>query len=139
MTGDLIINNKDAWGTWGVRMGDNFIDTIDAPADMKDYIENESRAKNGKQILIGSSKVASRQLTLTFTITGDSQDDYRSKKNAFINELQGGSVEIKIPVLNNDVYKLVYKGKKISYALSLNKRFSKFAATFEEPDPTDRS
>lgn len=120
-------------------MGDNFIDTIDAPAEMKDYIENESRAKNGKQILIGSSKVASRQLTLTFTITGDSQDDYRSKKNAFINELQGGSVEIKIPVLNNDVYKLVYKGKKISYALSLNKRFSKFAATFEEPDPTDRS
>ena len=90
MTGDLIINNKDAWGTWGVRMGDNFIDTIDAPAEMKDYIENESRAKNGKQILIGSSKVASRQLTLTFTITGDSQDDYRSKKNAFINELQGG-------------------------------------------------
>ena len=25
MTGDLFINGKDAWSTWGVRMGDGFL------------------------------------------------------------------------------------------------------------------
>ena len=26
MLGDLYINNQDAWGKWGVAMGDGFID-----------------------------------------------------------------------------------------------------------------
>ena len=47
MTGDLFINGKDAFSTWGVRMGDGFLDAIDGFNQMKDYIENEStRAKS---------------------------------------------------------------------------------------------
>lgn len=48
MTGDLIINGKDAFITWGVRMGDGFLDAIDGFNEMKDYIENESRIEHGK-------------------------------------------------------------------------------------------
>lgn len=47
MTADLIINGKDALETWGVRMGDGFIDTIDGFNEMKDYIEDESRMEHG--------------------------------------------------------------------------------------------
>ena len=36
MTGDLFINGKDAWSTWGVRMGDSFLDAIDGFNQMKD-------------------------------------------------------------------------------------------------------
>lgn len=38
MTGDLIINGKDAFITWGVRMGDGFLDAIDGFNEMKDCI-----------------------------------------------------------------------------------------------------
>ena len=50
MEGDLLINNKDAWTTWGVNMGAGFLDIIDAPLQMKEYIENESRMEHGKHI-----------------------------------------------------------------------------------------
>ena len=29
MTGELYINEKDAWTTWGVNMGEGFLDAID--------------------------------------------------------------------------------------------------------------
>ena len=38
MTGELFINEKDAWTTWGVNMGEDFIDAIDAILPMKEYI-----------------------------------------------------------------------------------------------------
>lgn len=39
---DLLINEKDAFATWGVRMGEGFLDVIGASAPMKDFIENKS-------------------------------------------------------------------------------------------------
>ena len=43
MTGDLYINNKDAYTTWGVNMGDGFLDALDGFLPMKDYIENDKK------------------------------------------------------------------------------------------------
>ena len=42
MSGGLIINDRDALTTWGVRMGDGFLDAIDGFNEMKDYIEDEA-------------------------------------------------------------------------------------------------
>ena len=50
MKGELYINGNDAWTTWGVNMGDGFLDAIDAPLPMKDYIENSSRTEHGKRV-----------------------------------------------------------------------------------------
>lgn len=138
MTGDLLINGKDAWDTWGVRMGTGFIDSIDAPAPMKDYIKNESRLEHGKRIITDNAKMDSREFTLSFTIEGKSESDYRTKKKAFFSELEKGRITIKVASLGNEVYRLVYLGKGISYGLSLNRRFSRFSAKFEEPNPTER-
>lgn len=139
MTGDLIINGKDAFSTWGVRMGDGFLDAIDGFNQMKDYIENESRLEHGKRVITDNAKVDSREITLQFTIEGSSESDYRSKKKAFQTELEKGAVSIKIPVLGSEVYKLVYLGKSISYGLSLDRCFGKVSSKFEEPNPTERS
>ena len=139
MTGDLTINNKDAWTTWGVRMGDGFLDTIDGFNEMKDYIENESRLEHGKRVITDNAKVDSREITLQFTIEGSSESDYRAKKKAFQTELEKGAVNIKIPALGSEVYKLVYLGKSISYGLSLDRCFGKVSSRFEEPNPMDRS
>lgn len=139
MTGDLLINGKDALETWGVRMGDGFLDTIDGFNEMKDYIENESRLEHGKRVITDNAKVDSREITLQFTIEGSSESDYRSKKKSFQTELEKGEVNIKVPVLGNEVYKLVYLGKSVSYGLSLDRCFGKVSSKFEEPNPMDRS
>lgn len=139
MTGDLTINNKDAWTTWGVRMGDGFLDAIDGFNEMKDYIENESRLEHGKRVITDNAKVDSREITLQFTIEGGSESDYRTKKKAFQTELEKGVVSIKVPALGNEVYKLVYLGKNVSYGLSLDRCFGKVSSKFCEPNPADRS
>lgn len=139
MTGDLFINGKDAFSTWGVRMGDGFLDAIDGFNQMKDYIENESRLEHGKRIITDNARVDSREITLQFTIEGDSESDYRTKKKAFQTELENGAVSIKVPVLGSEVYKLVYLGKSVSYGLSFDRRFGKVSSKFEEPNPADRS
>lgn len=139
MTGDLTINNKDAWNTWGVRMGDGFLDAIDGFNEMKDYIENESRLEHGKRVITDNAKVDSREITLQFTIEGSSESDYRTKKKAFQTELEKGVVNIKVLALGNEVYKLIYLGKSISYGLSLDRCFGKVSSKFCEPNPADRS
>lgn len=139
MSGDLFINNKDAWSTWGVRMGDSFLDTIDGFNEMKDYIEDESRLEHGKRMITDNAKVASREITLQFTIEGSSESDYRTKKKAFQTELEKGLVNIKVPALGTDVYKLVYLGKNVSYGLSLDRCFGKVSSKFCEPNPANRS
>lgn len=139
MTGDLFINGKDAFSTWGVRMGDSFLDAIDGFNEMKDYIENESRLEHGKRVITDNAKVDSREITLQFTIEGSSESDYRSKKKAFQTELEKGAVNIKVPVLGNEVHKLIYLGKSVSYGLSLDRCFGKISSKFEEPNPMDRN
>lgn len=139
MTGDLYINGKDAWDTWGVRMGDGFLDAIDGFNEMKDYIEDESRLEHGKRVITDNAKVDSREITLQFTIEGVSESDYRTKKKSFQTEMEKGAVNIKVPALGNEVYKLVYSGKSVSYGLSLDRCFGKVSSKFEEPNPMDRS
>lgn len=139
MTGELYINSKDAWTEWGINMGDGFLDAIDAFAPMKDYIENDSRLEHGKKVITSIAKVASRELTLHFTIKGDTASDFRTKRKAFETELQAGSVTVKVPSIGNDVYKLIYLGKSISYGMNTARTFCTISAKFEEPNPTDRA
>lgn len=136
--GELYINGADAWVSWGVRMGDGFLDEIDGFAPMKDYISNESRLENGKRVLTSVMKVASRSVTLHFLICGDSEEDYRTKRKAFETELRKGAVAINAPKLGDDVYNLVYTGKSISYGLTTGRCTGEFSAKFDEPDPTNR-
>lgn len=138
MKGELIINGNDAWTQWGVNMGDGFIDTLDAPLPMKEYIENESRLEDGKRVLTANVKKDSREITLSFTIIGTSESDYRAKKKAFETELYNGALTILVPKVSSDVYHLIYTGKNISYGLSLDRCFGNFSAKFEEPNPADR-
>ena len=139
MTGDLFINGKDAWNTWGVRMGDGFLDAIDSFNEMKDYIEDESRLEHGKRLITENVRVSSREIALQFTIEGSSENDYRIKKKSFQEELEKGNVNIKVPILGNEIYRLVFLGKSISYGLSPDRCFGKVSSKFCEPNPTNRN
>lgn len=139
MTGELYINGKDAWVTWGVNMGDGFLDALDAPLQMKEYIENESRLEHGKRMITANAKIDSREITLGFTIMGASESDYRAKRKAFLSELQAGAFTVNVPILGADVYKLVYTGRSINYGLSADRTFGHFTMKATEPNPADRA
>lgn len=139
MTGELFINGKDAWTEWGVNMGEGFISALDSFVPMKDYIENESRLEHGKRVIVSNPKMASREMTLRFTIKGSSESDYRAKRKAFETELQKINVLIKVPAIGEETYHLLYLGKSVSYALNLSRTFSTMSSKFEEPNPMNRA
>ena len=139
MKNELIINNKDAYATWGVRMGDNFLDVLGASSPMKEFIENKSRLEHGKRVIINNPKVDEREITLSFTIEGNSQSDYQSKKKAFFDELYKGKIDIQVPANSSEIYHLIYLGKSITYAQGLDRTFGKISAKFNEPNPANRT
>ena len=135
---DLLINGKDAYLTWGVRMGQGFIDALDTPLTLKEYISNESRLEHGKRVIAANPKIDSRTLTLPFTIEGSSQSDYRQKKKAFEQVLYSCVIDVQVPNIGQDVFHLCYRGQCSSYGQNKLRTFGKFSAKFEEPNPSNR-
>ena len=136
---DLLINTQDAYTTWGVRMGEGFLDVLGASSPMKEFIENKSRLEHGKRVIINDPKIDEREITLSFTIEGNSQSDYKAKKKAFFEELYKGVVDIQVPANSNEIYHLIYLGKSVAYAQSLDHTFGKISAKFNEPNPANRT
>lgn len=138
MKGDLLINGKDAFDTWGVNMGDNFLNILLTPPPVKQYCENKSRLEDGKRVILGNKKEDERDMTLTFTIQGASQNDYISKYRAFMIEMSSGLVSINVPALGRDVYHVYYKNA-VSYAMNIERTFSKISMKVCEPNPAERT
>lgn len=136
---DLLINGRDAYKTWGVRMGDKFLDVLGASLPMKEFIENKSRLEHGKRVIINNPKIDEREITLSFTIEGNSKSDYQAKKRTFFEELYKGVIDIQIPANSSDIYHLIYLGKSITYAQSLDRTFGKCSMKFCEPNPSLRT
>lgn len=136
---DLLINTQDAYTTWGVRMGEGFLDVLGASSPMKEFIENKSRLEHGKRVIINDPKIDEREITLSFTIEGNSQSDYQAKKKAFFEELYKGVVDIQVPANSNEIYHQIYLGKSVAYAQSLDQTFGKISAKFNEPNPANRT
>ena len=136
---DLLINTQDAYTTWGVRMGEGFLDVLGASSPIKEFIENKYRLEHGKRVIINDPKIDEREITLSFTIEGNSQSDYQAKKKAFFEELYKGVVDIQVPANSNEIYHLIYLGKSVAYAQSLDQTFGKISAKFNEPNPANRT
>lgn len=136
---DLMINNKDAYQTWGVRMGDGFLDSLGGASSLKEFIENKSRLEHGKRVTTNNPKLDDRELTLSFTIEGVTASDYQEKKKAFFEELYKGVIDIQVPLVSSEIYHLIYLGKNITYAQSLDRTFGKCSMKFCEPNPDNRT
>ena len=100
--------------------------------------ENKSRLEHGKQVLMDNPKLDERELTLVFTVEGDSPADYQAKRTAFYEELYKGKIDIQIPENSSDIYHLLYLGKSVAYAQSLDRTFGKISAKFCEYNPSNR-
>lgn len=139
MKGDLIVNRKDAFTTWGIRIGEGFLDALGSSVPMKEFIVNKSRLEHGKRVITTTPKVDERELTLSFTIEGVTASDYQEKKKAFFEELYKGVIDIQVPLVSSEIYHLIYLGKNITYAQSLDRTFGKCSMKFCEPNPDNRT
>ena len=135
---DLLINGKDALVEWGVRMGDNFLDVLNGYYPMKDYITNNDRTQDGVQY-VGVPKVNERNITLNFTMEGNSASDFNAKNMAFIEVMRGGDIVIQVPEDSPAVYHLKYTGKNCTFARNTERTFAKIGLAFIEPNPTNRT
>lgn len=135
---DLIINNRNAFLVWGVRMGDKFLDVLGASVPMKELIENKSRLEHGKRVITTNPRLDSREITLTFTIEGETPSDFADKKRRFYEELYKVKMAIQVPENGDEVYHLNYLGKSATYGQSLDRTFGKLSAKFEEINPAIR-
>ena len=135
---DLLINGKDALIEWGVRMGDNFLDVLNGYYPMKDYITNNDRTQDGVQY-VSIPKVNERNITLNFTMEGNSASDFTAKNKAFVEVMRGGDVVIQVPEDSPAVYHLKYTGKSCTFARNTERTFAKIGLAFIEPNPTNRT
>ncbi len=133
---ELIINGKDAFLEYGIKMGEGFLDVIFSPAPIKDFVENKSRLTDGKRVIYNNPKVDERDVTLTFNLEGDSPEDYLVKYKKFKEELSKGLIIIEVPVLG-ETYRLTY-GKSVTFAMNTERTFSKISCKFNEPNPANR-
>lgn len=133
----------------GVRPGKGFRDELASPAPLKDFVTNESRLENGKRVMYGSPRLASRTFNLEFQITGSSKAQYKQNLDAFYAELYKGEITLEASefhelwhVVNNVntpmVFHLTYMGKTPTYSSGLSGCASKIKVSFEEPNPANR-
>lgn len=137
MTGDLFINGKDAYTTWGMSLTDGSVSKLMTPPPMKAVIENKSRIEDGKRVINSNAKVDERDFTLEVHFTAKSKDDFFAKYESFCNELATGVLNIRTRYQPTVLYKTNY--------LSCNQfsefmfGIAKFTLKLNEPNPKDRS
>ena len=134
---ELIINNKDAFSNFGIRMGEGFLNVLSAPVPVKGFVENKCRRENGKTVVYSDPRVDEQDVTLTFTLQGSSPDDYRTKYGMFKNELLKGEVVLRVPALG-ETYRLTYLRSTV-FAMNAARTFAKISVKFNEPNPANRT
>lgn len=135
---ELLINGKDAYKEWGIRMGEGFIDTLNGAASMKEYITNDSRLKDGVEYIGTNPKVNELTHTLHFTLKGKNKADFVAKLDAFQEMLYTtNDITIKIPDNSEKVYHMRYISGA-PHGRSMDRTFGKLSVKFIEPNPRNR-
>ena len=108
MTGELFINGKDAYTTWGISMDNTSLSVLMTPAPVKEYIENKSRLEHGKRVIISSVRLDERTLTLQFNLIASNQAQFFARYDSFCQELATGKLDIKTKYQPTIVYRTIY-------------------------------
>lgn len=137
MKGELFINEKDAYTTWGISMESTSLSSLMAPPPMKAFVENSSRLEHGKRVITSDPKVDERNITLEIHLTARDKDSFFSKYLSFCDELATGVLNIRTKYQPNVVYKTVYLS--CSQFSQFMQGIAKFSLRLCEPNPKDRS
>lgn len=136
MIGELYINGKDAYITWGISMDDTALSALMTPAPNKELIENKSRLEHGKRVITSNPKKDERNLTLQINLTAPDKDTFFARYYSFCKELDSGTLEIKTKYQPEVIYRTVYLScQQFSQFMQ---GIGKFVLKLNEPNPSDR-
>lgn len=136
MTGELYINGKDAYTTWGISMDDTSLSTLMTPASNKELIENKSRLEHGRRVLISNPKLDERNLTLQINLTAPDVDVFFARYYSFCVELSTGVLDIKTKYQPTVLYRTIYQS--CGQFSQFMQGIGKFSLKLNEPNPNNR-
>ena len=136
MTGELFINNKDAYVTWGISMDGTSLSALMTPPPMKEFIENSSRLEHGKHVITSNPKLDERNITLQINLTAKDKDTFFSRYLSFCEELSNGILNIRTKYQPTTVYKMIYLS--CNQFSQFMQGIAKFSLKLCEPNPNDR-
>lgn len=108
LKGQLKINGKDAYTTWGISMDDTSLSALMTPPPVKAYIENNDRTEHGKTIITTSVYVDSRDLNLQLNLTAKNEQVFFNRYASFCDELAKGMLDIESSFQAGVVYHCIY-------------------------------
>lgn len=136
MKGELYINGKDAYVTWGISMDDTALSALMTPAPNKELIENKSRLEHGKRVIVSNPKKDERNLTLQINLTALDRDTFFARYYSFCRELDSGILEIRTKYQPTVLYRTIYVScQQFSQFMQ---GIGKFVLKLNEPNPMDR-
>ena len=125
----------DAFGITLVR---GWREALLTPAPVKGYVINDSRLEHGQSVIAAPkfAKKDKREVSISFFLEGNSEEDYLQKYEAFLNKIAySGEFCLKVPRLKR-VFKLVYTQCSQFGDYGLKK--GKFVLKLTEYNPNDR-
>lgn len=137
MRGELFINGKDAFDTWGISLTDGSISSLMTPAPQKPLIENKSRNEHGKRVINTNPKVDERDLSIQIHLTAKDKEDFFAKYESFCEELAKGVLEIRTKYQPTVLYRTNYLN--CSQYGEFMFGIGKYTLKLNEPNPMNRS
>lgn len=108
MTGQLKINGKDAYTTWGMSMTNGGLSLLLSFPPMKENVKNEYRTQHGVEVDRSNPKMAARELTFPIHFSAKTETQFRARYNSFCNELKTGFLDIEVSYMPNVVFRCEY-------------------------------
>lgn len=137
MKGELYINGKDAYETWGMSLSDTSLSALLTPPPNKEYIESKSRLENGKSVILDNVKVDERDVTLQVHFTAKNEKQFFERYASFCEELKGGKLELRTSYQPTVIYRFVYVScQQFSQFM---RGIAKFSLRLNEPNPENRA
>ncbi len=134
--GQLKINGKDAYETWGISMDDTSLSALMTPPAVKPYISNDDRTKHGKEYLTAPVYVDSRDLTLQLNLTAKDEEQFFTRYIAFCEVLAKGVLDIETSFQAGVVYHCIYQS--CSQFSQFMRGIGKFVLKVTEMNPNNR-
>lgn len=137
LKGQLYINGKDAYLTWGIFLDETALSALMTPAPNKEFISNKYRSKDGKSVIKHNPKLDEREITLPFNMTAKDSDTFLTNYARFCEEvLAKGELVIRTRFQPNVLYRCIYLScTQFSQCI---REMAKFSLKLNEPDPSDR-
>ena len=137
MTGELFINNQDAWTRWGIMMDDTSLSALMTPPAIKDFPKNSSRLESGTRYITLNPKLKERDVTLALQFVAENKAEFLANYNDFCqNVLATGKLNIRT-MYNDITYYFIYNSCT-QYRQFLFK-VAKFSLRLTEYNPENRT